>query len=383
MKILLGKLFPLFYAKSMVDFIRINELFPNLKNRATILRMIFLLVGYFLIFICGMGLNLFAKYQPLIKGSIGEIGQRIAAAFSITFLELFIIRIWLIRIDGGRGSLEQVEFLLVLEEMREDKKEKWIKRSRVAALSLYIAVLSLNQPMTFYQLIALDLDWDDQLIRVAWIIAAALMTRLTVPDLPILYNVITASMVVIEDKAQDFLLQLGKLDSTDESKNKISAVLDHYENLVRAVRRLNKFSNFIVTVGKGLAIPLFSAYMFVYLTPVATAFHAVVRYAATVTGVIYSVRIYVLIGHLSRMTCISNRIYNLCALKAARETSRERLFIVQKLTNIMQDVSAERNHLLFDEFAGKITPLDLVDSIVSTFSFLMLFASLQRSMIQI
>lgn len=382
MKNFLRKLFPLFYAESLIDFIRIDELFPDLRKPGTVCRMIFLLIGSFLIFLCGFELDLLVKYQPLIRGSIGETGRRILTAFSITFVEVVIIRVWLISIDGGRGNIEKIQFFQVLQEMQDDEKQKWLKRSRITALSLYIASLIVNQPLSFYQLIFLDLEWDDRLIRVAWIISGIAITRLTVPDLPILYSFIIASMILIENKAEDFLLLLSKLDSRDGSKHKISPITASYEDLVQTVRRLNSFSNFIVSVGKGLAIPLFSSYIWLYLTPVSGTFHYLMRNAATILGFMYCIRIYLLIGHLSRMTPICNQIYFLSASKAAREQSRERLYIVRKLNLIMQDVSVERSQLLLDEFAGKITPFDVVDSIVSTFSFLMLFASLEDSIWQ-
>ena len=376
----LKKLIPLVYAESLVDFVKINKLFPNLKSVSTVVRMIFLLVTYFLIIICGMGSELLSKYQPLINNSMGEIGGRIFAAFSITFFEVFVIRVWLVFLDRGRGRLEDIEFLQVVKQMQQDKKERWIKRSRIASLCLYIVTISTCEFIMFFQLITLDLKLDDLLIRVVWVVASALIVQFTVPDLPILYTLIVASMVVVEDKAKDLLSHLDRLDTRKDSKHKLKLILLKYQDLVESIEKVNNFSKFIVSVGKVLAIPLFSSFLFVYLTPVSDAVHMAIRYIATIAGTVYTVRIYVLIGYLSRMTHISNRIHNLCASKAAQERSKDRVFVVKKLTYIMQDIAGERSHLLLDEFVGKITPYDFLDSIISTFSFLVLFASLRNTM---
>ena len=379
-KMVLRKLIPLVYAQSLVDLVRINHLFPNLRRASIVFRTSFLFITYFFMIICGMNIDLFEKYHPAVKGSMGEIGERILAALSITFLEVFIVRIWLIHLDRGRGRLEEIDFFKVLKQMRQDESEKWLAKSKIASLCLYIVSLLTCQSMTIFQLVSLDLDWDDRLIRVIWIIASIFMVEWTMHDLPILYTIVMASVAVIEDKAQNLLFHLRNLDSRRQSKSKICLILLKYKNLVKSISRVNTISKFLITVGKVLAIPLFSAFLFAYLTPVSSRAHIIIKYIASIAGIVYTVRIFFLIGYLSRMTCLSNQIYSLCASKAARETSRERVFIVKKLTAIMEDIAGPKNQLLFQEFSGEITPLDLVESIMSTFSFLALFFSLRNTL---
>lgn len=364
---LLNILFPLSSGRSFDEFIEIVKLFPKLTRIKELIRMILLFIFYVSVITTVYPIPVTIKYLPYRQDLLSPMGVEICGVLACSLLELFAFRIWLIYIYYSK----KIKFLSPTKSMESDKSiNSIIKYSKISFIMIYMAGYSTTITLQLLQIYRVE-NSDELLVRFIWLIFILLMTRLTMNDVPLLYTIASVGFISVKKKTNQCIEHLRT--------NCLINFINEYKCLVSSVCDLNSLIELIMLASESLVIPAFGCVISLLIISTDSSALNLVRLTMISSAFIYLMRGYIMTAIISQIDTQSKTIHNEIFSLIVRKQSELNVHIRLLLRSIIEDLASSKNHVVLKEANGQVTQFDLMESLLSTFQFLLLVLKFKNS----
>ena len=374
MKYIFHLLFPLTEAKCLLDMARIFNLFTQYKSVSPCISQLTSVTLYFLTSITVLRMPVLVTFQPLKTSIYGPLGYQFAACSLFAFIEITCLRVWLYAIIRKHRSMEDIEFIQLLQNLDRKTARDVLYWSKVLSVTFTCGAYVFISVFIGYELVVAE-DVFEFSVGLFHLALYYHVSRVAQCDVIALYALALAGGEVVLGQMKHLR---HSVSVHGQFLDPMFAILGHYYKLVESVRQLNSLSRTLMLASKQLVIPLVSVAFFLVATPANDLFSILFKLVALNVAIVYAIHGYILIAALSRVDTMSKRLYIEINSLIARK-KHTNLANVLRLNLILEDLSSHKSHLVAREFSGSISQMDAFNSAISTLSVLTLLFSLRAT----
>lgn len=366
--------FPLTRAKSLSEFALINN---NYDAIGSFIQQLPLVMFYTTILMTSFKVPFLLILQPLRSPVYGAIGHQCAILEVLGFSEVIFIKIWLYLLVRKHGSLEKIKFIRLLHKLDKRTHDSIFYWSKIFFVQLTLSCFAFDAILYGRDLL-LPKNLANFIVTLFHFSIHFQVVRIPLMDLLVLYVYSFAGLKVV-------LRQLEQLKHCIAHQSNYFhpsfAILIHYSALMKSIDQLNSCSGVLMLASKMLVIPFGSLLFVLAATPTDDLMSTLLKVAALAAASAFACHGYFLITILSKVDTKSKRLSSTINSLIARRKTRN-YAISFRLKTILEDLSCLRSRLAVFEFSGKVTQMDVFDSVISTLSILTLLLKLTRKIIE-
>ena len=369
-KYLYDFLFPVIHSHSLNDLLYTNVLFDNYKTPSSWFQHIFVSITYLMTMVSGFRIQIAVDFHPLSARSLGEVGDRVITFGAFVCMEIIIHRIWLYMLIHKYHKVEQVPFVKLLHKIDNNLDKSILKFIKVISSEVQLGGYGFQTIMLVTECLN-SKDICQFMVSVFYYIGFIQVIRMGITDSMILYTLTAAGFEVIKTQMDSFEKSID--DYKDYPCNTYD-LMDHYYEMVLSIEQLNSITKILMSSNDITVIPCGSAVIFLMLVPDSNPVYVAAKYIVLGAIIVFTLRGYILVAMLSYVDTRAKRIY-LNINSIIFRVKRRRLIDIYRLKLIMEDIACIKSHVVVREFSGRVTQMDVYNSIISTISFLTLLFS--------
>ena len=360
-KWLFRSVFHLTKAKSLVDLASRNQLFDDYRTFRSWMHQSCIFLFHAMYLLRAVNAPFLYDLQALTSPAFGPFGYLSALGVSISSVELIILRIWLYLLTQKYQSMEGVKFIQLIKQLDKDTHDKMLYWTKVVSVLSLCASFNAASFWVGIQISNVD-DLRQKIVGILLLAINYYCARIVLSDVLILYIYSMAGLHVV-------LCHMNALSQVVSQYNQFSypmfAILLKYKCLIESIEQLNSLSRPLVLASEILVIPVASTVFLISATPSHDLATSIMKASGIILGVIYVLHGYFLIAILSQVETNSKNLHSQICSAIVNNTHGHWEQVV-RLTQILEDISSHRSHLVVREFEGKVTQMDVFDSIIST-----------------
>lgn len=363
-------MFPVARVKTFSDLIELNKLFDDYKSVSSLLKHLVTSGTHLMTILGGFQLKILTEMHPLAYKSLGDIGERVITFGAIVVLEILTHRFWLYRMTRRFHVASQVPFVKLLSQVEEDVARKYVKYTKVMCLELNMTALIFNLIMAGSEIRYAQSIWG--VVRnIYFFFGFFFVVRMGITDTIILYSLATAGYEAVVSRIKALKQRIVEYN---EYPDMTFDIREGTLEWISSVKKLNSITKILMSSNDALVVPLGSGAIFLIMTPEQELINRVAKYIVLLAIIAYSIRGYILVAMLSRVDTMSKDVYSMITSTIVR-AKHNSIADILRLRYILEDMACVRSQVVVREFTGRVTQMDVFNSIISTVSTLTLLCS--------
>lgn len=368
-------LFPATFAHSIEEIASINILFPK-KKLKHLLFLCVLFVSYFSYIIDGL---LFAfidtPFLPLPRKAFGPLNYVAHLLFGLVFTELCSTRLYITLLHLKKGK-DRIRWYAFAKSISKHDYPKTFAVSQFAFLELYTTAPILYLTNSLVKLLYERCLLIDLLVNVLWMLDTCFLVRYTLMDMPFLYMTACTCYLRVKSKFQDFIFLVQRTKETPDH-SPIGQIQHEYKQLIQTVSDVNQLIKLLMLQNNLLIVPFLSTIIVISISQTHNAVQLIIKWSIFVPASVYALRGIILTAVLANIDFKSKNLYKEIASSITRGHVKH-INSKRRLQWMMEDLSCNRNQLLMREYTGKVTQMDVCESLIGVMQFTMLLIEFSR-----
>lgn len=365
---------PQIKAKCLLDFTSTNKLFDEYRTVSHVIEQCSGWLLYLLFIVTALQVPLPRAFQIFQAPTYGSMGSVLVYLGAVGGFQIFIVRMWLYYTIRKNHSVENIGFMQLLNQLHPQSEEK---------IFFWTKCISISLTCSIYSLVSVHLTieiyfWHDiyHLLFILYHAMTLVQAARTGPS-----DLLTLNAYAVTG-CEAVLAQMEELRKSiahlDQFAQPMFCILEQYSRVIMSVKQLNQLceptiSEVLTLDGKLLVVP-FGSMLFVLVMSPASDSSYVFKYISILAAGFFAFHGYLITVELAKVYSMSMKLSAEINSTLARNRQQHFSSVIQ-LRMILEDMSSSKSHLCARD-TGRVTQMDVYDSIISTLSTLTLFFSL-------